>query len=151
MIGRKPFTIMLLLTLFASTAHAGTTFHKWRDAKGVWHFSDEKPEGIRSERGTIQTGPSAFSIERAELEPSTSRARRHKIVMYSTTRCGHCNEARAFMNRKRIPFTEYDVERSAKGRRDHERLGGGGVPLILVGKEKMRGFTEKALMRLLRK
>jgi hypothetical protein len=38
-------------------------------------------------------------------------------------------------------FSEYDVDKSSKGKRDFKKLGGKGVPVILVGKQRMNGFS----------
>ena len=37
---------------------------------------------------------------------------------------------------------EYDIEKSSKGKRLYQDLGATGVPVILVGKQRMNGFSE---------
>jgi len=44
---------------------------------------------------------------------------------------------------------EHDIEKSAAGNAEYRRLGGRGVPLIVVGTEKMSGFSERGLDALL--
>jgi glutaredoxin len=63
--------------------------------------------------------------------------------MYSTSWCGYCKKAAAHFRKKRIAFAEYDIEKTAKGKRDHKRLKGRGVPVILIGKKRMDGFSAK--------
>ena len=67
------------------------------------------------------------------------------VVMYATSWCPYCAKARAYFARKGIAYVEYDIEKSAAVNAEFKRLGGRGVPLILVGKEKMSGFSERGL------
>ena len=71
------------------------------------------------------------------------------VVMYATSWCPYCAKARAYFARTGTAYTEYDIERSAAANAEFKRLGGRGVPLILVGKEKMSGFSERGLDALL--
>ena len=45
--------------------------------------------------------------------------------------------------KKKIPFTEYDIEKSAKAAREYKKLRGTGVPVILIGDRRMNGFSIK--------
>jgi hypothetical protein len=46
-----------------------------------------------------------------------------------------------------VAFRERDVERDSGARREYERLGGSGLPLILVGDKRLPGFSEERLRR----
>lgn len=65
--------------------------------------------------------------------------------MLSTAWCGVCKRARAWLTQNRIPFTEYDVEHDPKGQAEYRRLRGRGVPIILVGDQRMDGFNSARL------
>ena len=147
--------LLTALLALATGAHAAS-FYKWQDANGQWHFSDQRPSGVEAQTGNVRTTPPAASTGGAatsrDQPPSSTEPKRRvnqRVVMYSTEWCGYCKKARAFFNKNRIAFSEYDIEKSAKAKRDHERNGGGGVPLILVGKQKVRGFDQGRLSRLL--
>lgn len=64
------------------------------------------------------------------------------VVMYATAWCPYCAKARAYFKRTNTAYVEHDIERSAEAHAEFKRLGGRGVPLILVGSEKLRGFSE---------
>ncbi|MEE2828201.1 MAG: glutaredoxin family protein [Myxococcota bacterium] len=66
------------------------------------------------------------------------------ITMYSTAWCGYCRKARRWFEANGLPFVEKDVEKdSAAGREFRELTGGrGGVPVIVVGDEVLRGFSK---------
>jgi glutaredoxin len=68
-----------------------------------------------------------------------------RVVLYGTATCPYCAQARAHLRAKNIPFADVDLDTSAKGRREFARLGGKGVPLILVGESRVIGFDQEAL------
>jgi glutaredoxin len=63
--------------------------------------------------------------------------------MYATSWCPYCAKAREYFARSGIVYVEHDIERSASARAEFRRMGGRGVPLIVVGREKMDGFSEQ--------
>jgi glutaredoxin len=66
------------------------------------------------------------------------------VVMYATAWCPYCAQARAYFKSNGIPYTEFDVEKSPTARAEFKKLGGRAVPLILVGRERVDGFSELA-------
>jgi glutaredoxin len=72
-----------------------------------------------------------------------------KVVMYTTSSCPACKSAKQYFARKGVHYEEYDVNASPAARQEFQRLGGTGVPLILVGDEKVLGFSEQRLNQLL--
>ena len=72
-----------------------------------------------------------------------------EVVLYGTASCGYCRKARYFLNKNNIPFTDLDVEKSADARRDFERLGGSGVPVVTVGSKVVHGYDLPRLTALL--
>ena len=71
------------------------------------------------------------------------------VKMYATSWCPYCAKARAYFSKRGIAYTEIDVEKSAEGRAEFRKLGGRGVPLIVVGTERMSGYSEARLAQLL--
>ena len=49
-----------------------------------------------------------------------------EVVMYATSWCPYCKQARNFFDRHGIVYVEYDVERNRTAWRENKRLGGGG-------------------------
>ena len=80
---------------------------------------------------------------------ASQTSRQPEIILYSATWCGYCDATREFFKDNRIRFTELDIENTAEGMQGHRNLGGGGVPLIVVGDETIRGFNEAGLRRVL--
>lgn len=140
-------TLLGLLLLAALAAHAGD-IHRWTDSAGNVHFGDRPPLATDSEivRLRINTYSSPDTQALADVFQVDDR-----VVMYSASWCGVCKKAKRYFEAERIPFTEYDVETSAKGRRDFNKLGARGVPVILVGKQRLNGFTPASFERLYRR
>ena len=68
--------------------------------------------------------------------------------MYGTTWCGYCKKTRSYFGANKIRYKEYDVENSEKGKRDYKKLGAKGIPVMLVGKKRLNGFSEASFKRI---
>ena len=67
------------------------------------------------------------------------------VVMYSTSWCPYCRKARRFFRQANIPYTEYDVEKSARAYEEYQRISGRGVPVIVIGDQVIQGFNKPAI------
>lgn len=121
--------------------------YKWVDADGNIQFSDTAPRGRAAEE--IKLEINSISIPKVSVNPN-SEATSRKVVIYTTDWCGYCKKAKKFMRDNKITFTEYDIEKSARARREYQRLNGHGVPLIVVGDKTLSGFSPASLMALLK-
>lgn len=72
-----------------------------------------------------------------------------EVVLYATAWCGYCAKTRRLFKQLRVEFTEYDIEKDASANARFQQLGGRGVPLILIGKDVVRGFDEDEILILL--
>lgn len=143
----KTFAQICLLLLCSLLAHA--EIYKWVDDNGRVHYSDSKPaseSGVQSVE--IREINSLPGVEISEAPVAAKSNGRKAVVMYSTTWCGVCKRAAAFFKANRIPYREYDVEKSSKGQKDFAAMNGRGVPVILVGGKRMNGFDEQRFMQL---
>ena len=68
-----------------------------------------------------------------------------KVVLYGTDWCGYCAKTRAYFKENKIEFVDLDIEKSPDAKKAHEALGGGGVPVVLIGNRKIQGFNAGAL------
>lgn len=72
------------------------------------------------------------------------------VLLYATDWCGYCKASRNFFAANGIRYIEYDIEKSSAALAEHRKLGGQGVPLIVIGDEVVRGYNEATLRALLR-
>ncbi|HEY3700229.1 MAG TPA: glutaredoxin family protein [Spongiibacteraceae bacterium] len=74
-----------------------------------------------------------------------------QAVLYATEWCGYCARTRKLFSERKIPFREYDIEKSAEGEAQYEKLGGNGVPLIIIKDKVIRGYDKDAIEAALQK
>lgn len=147
----RPLAIAALAIAVLAAGVAHGEVYRWVDEDGTVHYSDEPHEGDdEAEQVDI---PEVNSAESVDVTTSSSggastSATANEVIMYSTTWCPYCDKARTYFERNNIPFTEYDVEESKKGRRDHARMETDSVPVILVGDKRMIGFSIERFERL---
>jgi glutaredoxin len=128
-----------LLMALSGAIVSADEIYKWRDENGKIHFGDRPP--VTEESTPVTVKPNVYQAREIEERTATGY-RREKVVMYSTKRCGYCKQARQYFKRNGIPYMEYDVETSQKGKRDYKKMGGTGVPIIMLGQRRMNGFSK---------
>ena len=117
--------------------------YRWTHESGKVHFSDRAPVNRRSETVELKINTyESVSFDMSILETNK------KVVMYSAGWCGVCEKAKRYCEAHNVAYKEYDVEKSRKGRSDFRKLGAKRVPVILIGKKRMNGFTDKGFQRL---
>ncbi len=133
-------SLAVLLALAINGAMADN-FYKWVDGNGVTHYSEAPPEQGQANTVNVELKPAGAPPPAPPVYRSSSPAVDKKVVIYSAAWCGVCKQAKRYFREHDVPFTDYDVETSAKGKADYSRLNGHGVPIILVGSARMDGFS----------
>jgi glutaredoxin len=130
------------LALLLCAAGAGAQMYKWTDAKGVVHFSDQPPPGnVRKvEQKSFDGGGAKVELPYALAEA----ARNSPVVLYTTTACDACDQGRALLLQRGIPFAEKTVQSNEDQQRLKDAGSDGQLPLLLVGGSKRIGFEAGA-------
>ena len=102
-----------------------------------WYTKDPGAGGLQH--------AAAYDVVVAEI---TSQ-HQEKVILYATSWCGYCKKTRAFLESQNIPYHEYDIEKSDKGRQQYQKLRGNGVPLIVANSEIIRGYSTSAIVNAL--
>lgn len=134
--------LILVLCLIAGAASA--QIYTWTDESGQVHFSDVPDRAYDTEAVTVEIN----GYERVTHPGNDAAGPAGRVVMYATSWCPYCRKARNYFRNNGIPFTEYDIEKNAQARREYDALGARGVPVILVGKKRMNGFTAAGFEKL---
>lgn len=129
--------LLFLVAVAVSGQLFADAFYKWVDADGVTHYSEKPPAEGGGNSVTIDVTP---AMEGAPADSEAS-PRSRSVVIYSAEWCGVCKQAKQYFHLHQVAYTEYDVEKSAKGIADFRKLRGHGVPIILVGNDRMDGFN----------
>lgn len=139
--------IIALCALLACLPASAQQIYRWVDADGRVQYSDKPPPGVKS--SPVQQRISSYAGT-PTVSGAAQAGARPPITMYSTEWCTYCRKARDFFARQGLRYTELDVEKSPAARADYQRLGGRGVPVILVGTQRMTGFSEEHMTRMLK-
>jgi len=116
-----------------------------REEDGAWPYAVVSRYGVDR---SIKDGD--FSLPEDEGD-----AGRTRVVIYGTSWCGACAQARAWLKERNIPFADKDVEKDPRAAREMsgklKRAGipFGGVPVIDVMGQLMLGFDERRMAKLL--
>lgn len=72
------------------------------------------------------------------------------IVVYTTPTCGFCQQVKAYLHQRGVPFTEHDVSRDPQAAAEMVRLSGQqGVPVVLIDGQVIVGFNRPLIDQLL--
>jgi glutaredoxin len=135
----RPWLAVLLL---AGAAGVQAQIYKWVDPQGVTQYSDTPPpkSAARIELKSFSSGGSAVQLpfELAEA------ARNHPVTLYTTGQCNACDDGRAMLQARGIPYAEKTVA-SASDQAVLKQAGSDGqLPLLLVGRNRLVGYEAGA-------
>lgn len=78
--------------------------------------------------------------------PDFAAMHEEDVILYATSWCPNCAQTRKFLKANKIPYFEYDVDKSSEGQRQFKQLHGNGVPVLLVKYSVIRGYDPDAIM-----
>ena len=147
---------MVGICFFTSLVDAGNIY-SWKDKDGNIHFGDRPPAVVESKKievrentvaapENVKNSAAAYVSDLGKGQPKIKRKK--KVIMYSAAWCGVCKRARKYFQAQHVPFKEYDIDTSVKGRKAYEKYGTHSVPVIAVGKKHMKGFSVAGFERL---
>jgi glutaredoxin len=122
--------------------------YRWVDADGRVQYTDKPPAGVKA--NPVPSRINSYSGTPVVSGTASAGATRPEIKMYATDWCGYCRKAREYFARQGIRYTELDVDKSAAARAEYQRMGARGVPVILVGTQRMNGYSEERLAAMLK-
>ena len=140
--------IIALCALLASIPVSAQQIHRWVDADGRVQYSDKPPPGVKSR--PVEVRINSYSGTPVVSGAPSAGATRPEIRMYATDWCPYCKKAQAYFAQQGIRYAHIDIEKSEAGKAEYQRHGGRGVPLILVGTQRMNGFSEERLAQMLK-
>lgn len=83
--------------------------------------------------------------------PDYAAVHNEQVILYATEWCGYCKKARELMAKHDISYYEYDIEKSREGREQYERLGGRGIPVLLINGEVIKGYNPSKILAFVKK
>ena len=134
---------LIALTAFSAATAQGGTLYKWVDKDGKVSYHDQPPPenaGYRVEEKNLG------SRERVGTDASQAAAEKFPILIYTTPKCASCDLARAYLEKRKVPYSEKNVESDPKLQEELKKNAGSlSVPTIMVGSKVMNGYMESLL------
>lgn len=135
-------TMAAALLLCAGAASA--QMYKWKDAAGVTHFSDTPPPATAKAETKAYDGGAA-PASTAGLPYAVAQAvKNFPVTLYTTKGCDACDQARAMLNTRGVPFTEKTVTGAADQAAFRKAGGTNELPMMLVGRSKYIAYDAGA-------
>jgi glutaredoxin len=133
---------MIALAALLCAASASAQVYKWKDAKGVIHFSDIPP-ATALDKSEVRTRAAADSGPALPYELAQA-ARSNPVTLYTAGGCAPCDQARGFLQHRGIPYSEKTVSSAEDSQNLKEAGSEGQLPLLLIGRNKLVGFAAGA-------
>lgn len=83
------------------------------------------------------------------LDPPELKRDAGPVILYATSWCGYCAKTRKLFALWGVNYEERDIERSDAAKAEFDALGGGGVPVVVIGDEVIRGYEPERFKALL--
>ncbi len=65
------------------------------------------------------------------------------VVMLGAWWCTYCYQAKKYFHKNKISYCEYDMENTEMGKKLYQQHGGGAVPILLIGKHRLKGYSQQ--------
>lgn len=131
------------IVLVALALPAAAQF-RWTDADGRVNYGDNPPADAKNlvrfdprSGGEDTTNALPFELRRAMSQ--------YPVTLYASDDCGPpCDEARLYLRRRGIPFSEIFVATDLEAAELKRRTGTDSVPVMTLGRSPQVGFQPKA-------
>jgi glutaredoxin len=132
--------ILLLLSATLGGAAVAAQLYRWVDDKGNVEYRDTPPPASAKKVEQRSLGGGA-PVETSGLPFSVQQAARNFPVTLWNAPCGApCDQARAHLARRGVPYTEKDPQADVEA---FKKLTGGlDVPVLYVGSNRITGYQE---------
>lgn len=140
---KSKFVMALVAWAICLTAAQAQKLYKWVDGDGNVSYHDRAPTeaGYRVEEKTIRNRRYG-----ATNGASVVAAEKYPVVLYTTRKCASCDIARAYLEKRKVPFSEKGVDDDRALQQELiKRTGQLAVPTISVGEKVMNGYMESLL------
>jgi glutaredoxin len=138
----RAFLLVLFVAAAAAVGVAHAQQYRWTDAQGRVHLTDTPPPASAKNVRRIETG--AAQSEAAPLPFEVARLQKDfPVTLYTAPTCkDNCEQARAALNRRSVPFGEIQVWDADTAQKMKSVTGSDQVPALMVGRKVQIGFDQ---------
>ena len=142
---RHPVIYLLLATALAVSTAQAEKLYKWVGKDGKVSYQDRPPPadaGMVQERDLSVRRPGSS----ADTDAASDAVQNFPVVLYTVSNCASCDEARTYLKKRGVPFSEKNVGKNAALQKEMiEKVGQLSVPTITVGSKVMSGYVQSLL------
>jgi glutaredoxin len=142
--GRINLLLVTALMAIGIPAAQADTLYKWVDSQGRISYHDQPPPdgaGYRVEEKVLGTGN-----KHKEDDTLAKIAQKHPIILYSVPDCGPCDLARLYLQKRKLPFTEQNLNAKPELQQIlKKKIGTLSAPTLMIGEKVMKGYVESML------
>lgn len=137
------FLFMALAVAGLSAVQAGSLY-KWVDSQGRVSYHDQLPpegSGYSVEEKNIGSG------KKAAVDDALEKViEKYPVILYSIPVCGSCDLARIYLQKRKVPFSEKNLENNSELQQTlKKKIGALSAPTIMIGEKVMKGYVESIL------
>jgi glutaredoxin len=142
--------VLIASSVFAADPPKTTTLYKSVGPDGTTVYSDSPPASgspaqVLNYKNLPASPLSAATLAYIEhlrkFKPTVPVAATPEVVLFTTTWCGYCRKARAYLTSRGLAYRDVDIE-THDGVVAYVQAGGGnGVPLLVANGRHVQGFT----------
>ena len=138
----RTFFLVLLAAATAFCGMARAQQYRWTDAQGHVHLTDTPPPASAKNVRKIES--SAAQPEAAPLPFEIARVQKDfPVTLYTSPGCKDlCEQARATLNKRSVPFTEFQAWNAETLQKMKSAVGSSQVPVLVVGRLAQIGFDQ---------
>lgn len=137
------FLVLALAVAGLSTAQA-ETLYKWVDGQGRVSYHDKPPP----EGSDYRVEEKNLDARRSSVEDDTLQkiVEQFPVVLYSVPVCGSCDLARVYLEKRKVPYSEQNLENNVELQQKlKKKFGALSAPTITIGEKVMKGYVESIL------
>ena len=136
------YIIIAVAALTVSTAQA-EKLYKWTGKDGKVSYQDKPPP---EDEGVVQEKNLSGNARGTSDAGTSEAAQKFPVILYSTTKCSPCDQARAYLKKRKVPFAEKNVSNNQPLQKEMiEKIGELSVPTLMIGSKVMKGYIESLL------
>lgn len=141
---RMNLLLVLVLFIIGSPITRAETLYKWIDSQGRVSYHDHLPPAdseYRVETKNVNGGNKSKSDDTL-----AGAAEKFPVVLYSVPECGSCDLARLYLQKRKVPFTESNLNDNPELQQTlKKKIGSVSVPTLTIGDKVMKGYVESVL------
>jgi len=158
--------VLLVLSLgFGFQLSAYAEVLRYTDDKGVTHYVDSTDRVPEQYKQQLKDAPPLPEISKVQAPPAYSpdnsrmleiykkrSAKKHKgVEIFVTSWCGYCRQLEQFLDKEKIKYTRFDIEKDKEADKEYQALGVSGVPVTRVGEQVISGFKPDEIKKAAKK